>query len=144
MVELVEAFPRPARWRDEHPFYLMIVLDDGRYVEQDLAEPGWIAKLGEAGFMRQPGRWYLVRKAGGTIALMLLVHDGEQPYYVARHVGFTNTGGGFETTVYGIGKKRLDGHVDRLWLMSNGCVVAGDDIDPVALDLLKKGLMPDW
>lgn len=132
------------RWHDSNPFYLTIVLDDERYIEQDLGEPGWIDKLSKAGFMRAPGSWYLVRKEGGVIALMLTVADGEQPYYSARHAGFVTTEQNIEGTAYGIGKKRIDGHADRLWLLSNGCVVTGDDVDSIIVRLLKQGILPNW
>jgi len=133
-------------WLDANPFYLVIVLEDGRNVEQDLGERGWIAKLSDAGFMRLPGTWYLVRKAGGVIVMMMLVHEGEQPYYVARHVGVIGVSGseGVETIIYGIGKKRLDGHVDRMWIMSNGCYLTGDDGEFAAIRLLKQGILPSW
>jgi hypothetical protein len=141
---LTDAEPVTVRqWLDDNPFYLIIVLDDGRLVEQDLAERGWIAKLNEQGFMRDPGNWYLARKNGIIVGTMV-VHPGEQPYYMARHVGFTASSGNEdgpkgETVAYGIGKKRLDGHVDRLWFMSNGCVTLGDDLEPIAIRLLKLG-----
>lgn len=133
-------------WLDSNPFYLVIVLDDERNIEQDLGERGWIQKLSDSGFMRAPGTWYLVRKAGGLIVMMMLVNEGEQPYYVARHVGFVGVSGGAsgETIIYGIGKKRLDGHTDRMWIMSNGCYLTGDDGEYAANRLLKQGILPSW
>lgn len=131
-------------WLDGNPFYLVIVLDDGRNIEQDLAEKGWIAKLGGAGWLRAPGSWYLVRKNGEIIVLMMLVAEGEQPYYVKRHAGFITDSDDVRGSAYGIGKKRLDGHIDRLWVLSNGCVVMGDDVDPIIVRLLKQGILPDW
>jgi hypothetical protein len=131
-------------WLDANPFYLVIVLEDGRNIEQDLAQPGWIAKLNEAGWLRAPGSWYLVRKNGGVIALMMLVAAGEQPYYVARHAGFVTTDVNLEGIAYGIGKKRIDGHTDRLWVLANGCAVVGDDVDEIIVRLLKQGILPPW
>lgn len=129
-------------WLDENPFYLMIVLDDERYAEIDLGERGWLTRY--SGFLRAPGSWYLVRKEGQLIVAAMLVFEGEQPYYVAKHVGFAavSGGAGAETTAYGLGKKRLDGHVDRIWLLSNGCVTLGDDLEPLAIRLLKQGALP--
>lgn len=129
-------------WLDENPFYLMIVLADGRFAEIDLAERGWLVRYGEAGFLRSPGMWYLVRKVGQVIAAMVAVHEGDQPYYVAKHVGFTSVSGdgpSGETIVYGIGKKRVDGTTDRLWLLSNGTFTVGEDIDQIASTLLRQG-----
>ena len=34
-----------------------------------------------------------------------------------------------EVRAYGIGKKRLDGHVDRLWVLPTGVICAGDDVN---------------
>lgn len=129
-------------WLDGNPYYLMIVLADGRFAEIDLGEKGWVAKYEAAGFLSAGGQWYLVRKEDKVIVLTQLVYEGEQPYYVAKHVGFASVGGNGpdgETTVYGIGKKRLDGHTDRVWIMRNGCITLGDDAEPIALDLLKRG-----
>lgn len=136
LTDNVEAVPRV--WADDNPYYLIIVLDDGRAAQIDLGERGWIAKYSELGFTRDPGRWHLARK-DGTIAGAMQVFPGEQPYYVARHVGIAGSGGSAERTAYGIGKKRLDGHVDRLWFMANGCVTLGDDLESITVDLIKKG-----
>lgn len=141
MVEPTEAQLRAEHggWLDGNPFYLLIVLDDGRVAQIDLGERGWIAKYGEAGFLRDPGRWHLVQKASGTVVAMVLVSEGEQPYYVARHVGFATGSSSTEATAYGIGKKRTDGHTDRIWLLPNGIVLTGDDLEPLALDMLRRG-----
>lgn len=146
VAEVTEAEARAQNngWLDANPFYLLIVHGDGRIIEQDLAERGWIKKLEEANLLWKPGDWYLVRKAGGIIALTMVVHDGERPYYVARHVGWTSPTGSDETVVYGIGKARLDGHTDRLWVMANGAVTLGDDVGEIALRILKQGIMPSW
>lgn len=126
-------------WLGANPYNLMIVLDSGRIAEIDLDKQKWMEWYSE--FLRAPGTWYLVRKADKVIVTMMLVKDGEQPYYVARHVGFLNSNANTETINYGIGKKRLDGHVDRIWVMSNGCMVMGDDGEAIALDLLKSGML---
>ena len=138
--------PQPPRkfWHDDNPFYLLIILADGRYVEQDLGEPGWIDRMNPTGVMRAPGVWHLVRKDSSSIVLMVEVAEGEQPYYLVRHAGFATKDQNIENKAYGIGKKRLDGHVDRLWILSNGCVVGGDDVDTIIVRLLKQGFLPDW
>lgn len=129
-----------------NPYYLMIQLSpemNSQVVQIDLDQPGWSQFY--AHFMRAPGQWYLVSKQGRIVVATMLVYDGEQPYYVAKHVGFVPTGDPSgprgETINYGIGKKRLDGHVDRIWVMANGCVTLGDDVEPISLDLLKSGLL---
>lgn len=129
------------QWVDDNPYYLLIRLDDHRMAEIDLGETGWAKRF--KSFLRAPGQWYLVRKEGGVIVATMLVRKGEQPYYVARHVGIASIVGDkkIETINYGIGKKRIDGHVDRIWIMANGCVALGDDVEPISLDLLKSGLL---
>jgi len=127
-----------------NPYYLMVILRSEGEGEEipvaqiDLDEPGWATTY--ARYMRDPGQWYLVRKVDNAIVATMLVWPGEQPYYVARHVGFAGTTNA-ETTNYGIGKKRNDGHVDRIWVMANGCITLGDDVEPISIDLLKQGLL---
>ena len=144
MVELTEEQLRAEHggWLGPNPYYLMIVLDSGRHAEIDLDQHQWMSFF--ASYLRAPGQWYLVRKTDRVILATMLVHEGEQPYYVAKHVGFTsvsNSGPEGETTNYGIGKKRVDGHVDRIWIMANGCVTLGDDVEHISLTLLKQGLL---
>ena len=129
---------KPKVWSDENPFFLLIV-NEGVANIIDLGKRGW-AKTYKT-LMRKPGRWHLVHKASDRILAVMDVYPGEQPYYVARHVGIVGTGGGVgkETTSYGIGKKRLDGHVDRIWFLANGSVTLGDDLEAIAIDLLKAG-----
>lgn len=127
-----------------NPYWLLIVATDGRIAQIDLDERGWLTTYAE--FMRLPGNWHLVRKEDNVIVLCLTVRDGEQPYYVARHVGTTNVESGVsnETINYGIGKKRLDGQVDRAWVLANGTVFVGEEIEDFSLDLLRQGLLnPD-
>lgn len=138
-MDLIEGQSQPV-WLDGNPFWLMIALDDGRIAKIDLGESGWIGRYGEQGYLRDPGRWFLVRKGDHQIQCVMLVHEGEQPYYVARHVGSTSSSGETsETTVYGIGKKRLDGHVDRYWIAANGSAMIGEDESDLALWMLRNG-----
>jgi hypothetical protein len=144
VVELTEEQLREEHggWLGPNPYYLMIVLAAGRHAEIDLDQSGWMEWFKE--YLRAPGQWYLVRKTDRLIMATMLVYEGEQPYYVAKHVGFTsvsNAGPKGETINYGIGKKRLDGHVDRIWIMANGCVTLGDDVEQISLTLLKQGLV---
>lgn len=126
------------------PYFLLILTKDGHYVI-DVEERGWHARF--ADLMREPGTWYLCRKVDRAVVFSVMVHEGEQPYYVARHIGIA-TGVGFnpitgrgspEIIAYGIGKKRRDGHVDRLWIINDGLICAGDDVDQLALEVLKAG-----
>lgn len=129
-------------WDGDNPFYLLILRTDvGQVCKLDLDEKGWLARLGEEGWLRAPGQWHLVRKSNDTVAFSLWVHDGEQPYYVARHIGVVGAGGGEgrEVVCYGIGKKRVDGQVDRVWALPNGQIVIGDDVEPFARSILNGG-----
>lgn len=131
-------------WRGTNPFYLMIrhAQLDGAIVHTvvDLDEEGWTTI--HSRIMRLPGRWYLVRKEDRTMPIVITVAEGEQPYYVARHVGIgSETPESLiqtEVIAYGLGKKRTDGHVDRLWhFHPQGVTVAGDDVDDIGVEIVK-------
>jgi hypothetical protein len=123
-------------WFGENPLFLIIRLASGEGIGIDLDEPGWIAKNAE--YLRSPGTWTLNNKKTSFRHLSLVVLTGEQPYYVARHLGMVGSGGGNELIAYGLGKKRLDGHVDRLWLMPDGSVCAGDDAEVLGREMLEE------
>lgn len=123
-------------WSDDNPYYLLI-LTDGQPTEIDLGSWRWAETY--ADLMRAPGEWYLVEKSTHRIPLSLKVWEGEQPYYVCRHIGMTGSAGGNEVKAYGIGKKRkVDGQwvTDRLWVLENGQVCGGDDVEPFARNIL--------
>ena len=122
-------------WAGDNPLYLIIQNAEGNTVI-DLDQPGWVAA--NAALMREPGAWLLNHKSVLQTVAMILVFPGEQPYYTARHVGVAFGGAG-ELIAYGIGKKRLDGHVDRLWVLPNGVMCAGDDMEPILLSFIKAG-----
>lgn len=127
-------------WQGDHPYCLTIAVkstEGWQAAVVDLDERGWATT--HADLLRTPGRWYLVEKLTNIPILGIIVNPGEQPYYTAKHVGIAFGGSG-EVTCYGIGKKRLDGHVDRLWIMPNGMITAGDDVEPFGAALLKGGL----
>lgn len=137
-----------AQLREEHggwlgptPYFLVIAPRSDKPVQIDLDERGWLGTY--RAYLRAPGLWYLARKPDGGIIVTMLVSDGEQPYYVARHVGMVGVSGGenVETVCYGIGKKRLDGHVDRFWVLANGSMTFGDDVENIALNLLRQGFL---
>jgi len=128
-------------WADNNPVYLLIVARDdaGGFQEIDLGERGWLTKY--ADWMRRVSTWHLVDKLTGHIKLIMPVHWDEQPYYVARHVGMAGAGGSREITAYGIGKKRkIEGHAvtERLWLMPDGTVCGGDDVDFLGIEIVKR------
>jgi hypothetical protein len=123
-------------WKGPNPFYLTIqTAEDGNTVI-DLDETGWLTTY--AHLLRKPGAWMLNHKAVLQTVAIILVQDGEQPYYTARHVGIAFGGSG-EMIAYGIGKKRLDGHVDRIWVLPNGVICAGDDVEPLVLAFIRAG-----
>lgn len=124
-------------WVGPNPYYLMIVTHDGNdeSVTIDLDQAGWAATHAE--WMRRPAVWFLLPKGEDRPALTVWVHEGDQPYYTARHVGVTGSGGGNEITAYGIGKKRPDGEMVRLWVMPNGMVCGGDDVSDFGIRMVK-------
>jgi hypothetical protein len=121
-------------WLGANPFFLVITTPGVGQTVIDLDQPGWVSKNAE--LMRLAGAWMLNHKKTGTTATVILVDDGEQPYYTARHIGVAFGGAG-EIVAYGIGKKRRDGHVDRLWVFENGIVCAGDDVENLALAFVR-------
>jgi len=119
-------------WMGSTPVYLVISLAAGG-VEIDLDESQWATTY--SSYLRVNGFWVLVDKLTNMPLLMMAVGHDEQPYYTARHVGSTGASG--EIVAYGIGKKRADGHVDRMWLLPNGLVCTGDDVEAIALRMLR-------
>lgn len=113
------------------PFDLMIVDDHQKVLFIDLEEPRWATTY--ADWMRRTGWWMLRRKDNSAVALIVRVNDGDQPYFTARHVGVTGSGGGNEVTAFGIGKKCKDDTMVRLWVMPDGTCVGGDDVDDLGI-----------
>lgn len=122
-------------WQGPNPFYLMIVLTDEN-VGIDLDQPDWMATYAQ--YMRLAGQWVLVNKASGQQTLIVKVDEGDQPYYTARHVGIAGSGGSNEVIAYGIGKKRSDGCVERLWALPGGSVCGGDDVNSLGIIMIKR------
>jgi len=107
----------------------------------DLDEPGWMSKYGH--IFDSVGDMHLVRKTDQAVVLSVHLSEGDQGYYVARHVGTTSHG---ETIAYGIGKKTRTqrkgtwhDNEDKLWVLAWGQVCGGGDVEYFALDGLKKG-----
>lgn len=119
-------------WAGNNPFFLMIGTDEPKQtLIVDLDEWGWMRE--REGLMRATGEWLLVAKRDATSlqgvpVLAVKVFPGEQPYYVRRHVGALGNSIS-EVVAHGIGKKRTDGHTDRLWVFPNGIVCGGDDVN---------------
>jgi len=130
-------------WQGDNPCALVIE-HDGNVTIIDLDQRGWSETYRE--LMRKPSLWYLVVKEDSHIPIAIKVVEGEQPYYTARHIGIASGVPGpdgrmpaNEVIAYGLGKKRLDGHVDRLWWFSNGLVVSGEDAEAFGIKLIKEG-----
>jgi len=141
-VKILEEGQQFTGWAGETPYYLIINTEDSRHFLLDLDEPGWMSE--RDGLMREPGEWILVAKRGsesldGVPVLVVRVQDGEQPYYTKRTVGIAvGPGAGRQIAVYGIGKKKPDGETYRMWVLPNGIVCCGDDVDTIATSILKN------
>lgn len=121
-------------WAGDSPFFLVIEPDDGGNgnVGIDLDESGWIDRNRE--LMRAPGTWWLIHKESGRPVFTIIVEQGDQPYFTKRHIG--NLMAGTEIVAFGIGKKGPDGTMTRLWLLPNGVVCGGEDVETVASRML--------
>jgi len=117
----------------ENPFMLQIITADGTITNIELDEPGWATKYSD--YLRVRSNWALAHREGRVPPLLMVVHEGEQPYYTARH--FANTSAPGEAIAYGIGKKCVDGTMVRLWVFYPECVFCGgDDVDIVGRNML--------
>jgi hypothetical protein len=87
--------------------------------------------------MRAKAVWFLMEKTRHTPVLAVWVNEGDQPYYTARHVGITGSAGGNEIIAYGIGKKTVSGEMVRLWVLPNGSICGGDDVDDFGVRFVK-------
>lgn len=125
-------------WAGDKPCYLLIVRD-GLATVIDVDERDWPGIHAE--LMRGEATWHLVLKEHNRIVFTMVVLEGEQPYYVARHFARSTMEGVpmRQTEAHGIGKKRLDGHVDRLWVFPNGQICSGDDVDILGRVMLAGG-----
>ena len=124
-----------AGWKGETPFFLIIELDEKPStgnVGIDLDQPGWHAANAE--YMRMPATWWLVHKQTRQPVMGLIVHQGDQPYFTRHHVG--NLMAHRELVAFGMGKKCADGTMVRNWILPNGIVCGGDDVDIIASRML--------
>lgn len=125
-------------WAGDNPFFLVISPLDTEVSPRVIdLDTGWLTDHSD--MLRVPALWELVvkeRELNGTIMAMF-VYDGEQPYYVKRHIGVTG-GATNEIEAHGIGKKLVDGNVYRMWLLPNGTFCSGDDVDTLGVMLVKQ------
>jgi hypothetical protein len=121
-------------WHGEFPFYLVIEPTDNANgnIGIDLDETGWVETNKVA--MRAPGTWWLYHKDSGRPLLCVIVEEGDQPFFVKHHVG--NLMAGSEVIAIGLGKKTVKGEAVNLWLLPNGVICGGDDVDVVASRML--------
>jgi hypothetical protein len=126
-----ELFDGTRVWAGESPVFLSIITNDGVGQVIDVDEYQWMKTYEH--LMRVESTWVLAPKSGLGSPLTLVVHLGEQPYYTARTMGAIGSGGSNSIKAYGIGKKRLDGEVHRLWYLPDGSVTLGDDVDDLGM-----------
>lgn len=121
-------------WEGEFPFFLVIEpRDQGNgNIGIDLDEPGWVEKNKAA--MRAPGTWWLYLKQTGRAVFCVVVEDGDRAYFRRRHIG--NLMAGSEIIAVGMGKKTASGETVDLWLLPNGVVCGGDDVETIASRML--------
>lgn len=134
-MQTVQAEPAPGQeWAGDSPFFLVIEPDDRSEgnLGIDLDESGWLTT--HAAWLRRPGAWVLYLKATGQPIFAVIVEEGDQPYFTRRHIG--NLMAGAEISAFGIGKKAADGTMTRLWLLPNGLVCGGDDVEIIASRML--------
>lgn len=129
-------------WSGETPVFLVVDATGYKPTIIDLDMNRWIDTHHD--IITAPGRWYLCNKTNNAVLGGMVINQGEVPYYVARHVGVGSSLPGLdglaksnEMIVYGIGKKRIDGHFDRMWFMLNGFVCSGDDVEQFAFQHLQ-------
>lgn len=122
-------------WAGDHPLFLIISPFDGRgNVGIDL-DTRWLTD--HADLLRIPALWQCIVKETGAVLMAMYIYEGEQPYFVKRHVGVTG-GGSNETFAYGMGKKLTDGTTYRMWVLENGTFCMGDDVDTLGVNLVKQ------
>lgn len=122
-------------WRGDHPFYLVIRNPERGGVVIDL-DSAWLTE--HADLLRAPGVWHLMHKETMTVAMVVVVNEGDQPFCKTKHVGFASGGAG-EVTAYGMGKHRADGKDEAVWVFPGGIICGGDDVEPVGIMMLKGG-----
>lgn len=125
----------PTHWSGDKPFYVLIInKSQPTIIDLDVKDWAQIPKIKR--LLRAEATWHLIAKNGNAIVFTMVVRKGEQPYYTERHFRRTTLALVEDQQVdqpradaFGIGKKRLDGHTDRMWVFTDGQVCMGDDVD---------------
>jgi hypothetical protein len=131
VAELKQAVEQPSPksdWVGDSPFWLMCQTPADGNVGIDIDVPGWIEQHKE--LMRSPGTWFLMDKRRSKPIFSVVMAEGDQFYFSKHHVG--NLMAAREVLCYGIGKKQADGSKVNLWLLPNGMVCGGGDVDILA------------
>jgi hypothetical protein len=122
-------------WDGDSPFFLIFepaAVGEGN-VGIDLDTAGWIET--NKPYFRAPGTWSLCSKVKMVPLLSVILEEGDQFYFTKRHTGKAGGAVG-EIVSYGIGKKMVGGATVNLWLLPNGAVCGGDDVDTLALRMI--------
>lgn len=122
----------PVSWQGDSPFFLRVDPEDGGNLMVDIDEGGWIEK--NKVHMRSPGTWFLMAKRTNRPLFSVVLNEGDQFYFTKRHVG--DLMAGREVLCYGIGKKKANGTPVNLWLLPNGVICGGDDVDTLAARMM--------
>lgn len=127
-------------WLGSNP-YALLIQADGVSQRIDLDEEGWLERWSD--LLAKPGRWFLNKKSGAVV-LVMSVHEGDRPFYKARHIGvipYVDIYEGMQTEiiVYGIGKHR-DGYDEVTWILPYDIIYSGDDVEDLGIEIVKSGL----
>ena len=125
-------FKEGTAWDGESPFFLVFERGPADNVGIDIDTPGWIEANKD--LFRAPGVWLMMIKASRRPVFAVVLDEGDQFFFVKRHTG--NLMAGREVISYGMGKKTADGLPVNLWLLPNGTVCGGDDVDLLASRML--------
>jgi hypothetical protein len=119
-------------WVGESPFFLVFERGPGDNVGIDIDTSGWIEA--NKGLFRTPGTWLMLHKQSMKPVLCVSLDEGDQFFFTKRHTG--NLMAGREVISYGMGKKQADGWEIKLWLLPNGMICGGEDVDLLASRML--------
>jgi len=119
-------------WAGGSPFFLVFERGPGDNVGIDIDTSGWIEANRE--LFRTPGVWLLMRKSPTQPLFAVPLDEGDQFFFTKRHTG--NLMAGSEVISYGLGKKTAAGWEIKLWLLPNGMVCGGEDVDLLASRML--------
>lgn len=159
-------------WVGDTPYFLLLVSlepnEGGAFgsLVLDVDKPQWQVEYKD--WLDRSAEWYLCEKEGEQRALLAqIMHRGEHPYFVKRHVGQIriNSSESRSTIAYGIGKRvpavyetdtwtDTDGRgeatvrsrrrkvsperTDRLWLLPGNVVCGGEDVETLAMTIVNS------